>query len=437
MSIDDTVSVTITVYDATPAVQDFGTIGVLADAPFVGEVRGYAASAAGLASMVTDGFTVNDEAYRIVSAIASQNPHTARNVKILPRDTGPNVQTVTFTPAYTTAGKRVLFTVEYAGTEYDVDVTIQSGDAIADICDDIVTDLGVISGLTITDNTTDVSIATTTPGAVRFHVKDVVGVDLDDTSADAGVATDLAAALILDSDWYGLIIDSNSGAEVAAAAAWALANEKLFGAMSIDTDNETLSDGVAYDLQQLTNHRAYVLVSRDSNGQGHAGIMGRQFAKTPGSSTWAHKAISGQTPDAWTATEFANLRANGAMVYVTDQGINHTYDGAACSGRFLDITRGVDWLKARIREAVLAQIVNVEKIPYTQQGIGVVEAAIYGVLTLAQSNGLITSGWTVTSPALEDISTANKAGRILPDIKFSATLAGAIHTVTVDGTIVV
>lgn len=436
MSIDDTVSVTVTVYDATPAVQDFGTIAVLAVTPYVGEVRAYAPSSAGLAAMVKDGFTVNDEAYRKVSAIASQNPHTARPVKILPRTTA-STQTLDLTPAYTTAGKRVLLALEYLGKEYEVDVTIQTGDAAADIIDDIVTDLGTITGLTITDASTKLTIALTAPGAAHFHVKNVVGLSLADTTVDAGIAADLAAAIILDSDWYGLLLDSNAATEIKPAAAWASANDKFAAFLSIDSDNTTEKDGIAYDLGALTNHNAVVLVSRDSNGQGDAGIMGRQFSRTPGSSTWAHKAISGQIPDAWTASEFANLRKNGALVYVTDQGVNHTYDGAACSGRFADITRGIAWLKARIREAVLAQIVNVEKIPYTQAGIGIVESAIYGVLSLAQSNGLLASGWTVTSPAIADISAVNKANRLLPDIKFAATLAGAIQTVTVDGTVVV
>lgn len=437
MSIDDTVSVTITVYDATPAVQDFGTIAILAEAPFSSEVRSYAPTSAGLAAMVTDGFTVNDEAYRKVAAIAAQNPHTSRPVKILPRDTAPNAQEIEIIPAYTTVGKRVLFTLEYLGVEHDVDVTIAGGDTVATIIDKMNTDLGTISGLTITDNTTNLEIKLTTAGAARFHIYDCLGITVDDVSADAGVATDLAAAVLLDPDWYGLLIDSNSGAEIAAAAAWALSNEKLFAGLSIDSDNTTASTGVAYSLKALTNHRAVVLVTRDSHGSGEAGIMGRQFSRTPGSSTWAHKAISGQIPDAWSAANFATLRANGALTYVTDQGVNHTYDGFACSGRYADITRGIDWLKARIREAVLAQIVNVEKIPFTQQGIGIVESAIYGILSQAQSNGLITTGWTVTSPAIEDISTANKALRILPDIKFKATLAGAIQSVTVDGTVLV
>lgn len=434
MSISDTVSVTVTVFDSAPVVSDFGTPLILATAPFVGEVREYNATPAGLSAMVTDGFTVHDAAYRKAQAICSQNPHCA-SFKVGPRDTGPNAQAYTLTPEYTTAGKRVLMTLEYAGTEYDVDVTIQSGDTAEDICDDIRTDLGTISGLTI-GGTTTVTIALTTPAALRFYVKDVVGIEIADTSADAGVATDLAAAQAADSDWYGLLIDSTSPAEIAAAAVWAAANEKMLGTLSVDTDNATADDGVGYTVQQTTNHDTYVLATKDSYGHGEAGIMGRQFSKTPGQSTWAHKAITGQTADSWTASQFSALRANGCMTYVSDQGISHTYDGAACSGRFLDITRGIAWLRARVREAVLAQLVNVEKIPYTQVGIGMIEAAISSVLALAEKNGLLAGGWSVTAPALADISAVSRTARTLPNVSFAGVLQGAIHDVAISGTVV-
>lgn len=435
MSISDTVAVTVAVFDSAPAVSDFGTPLILAAAPFVGEVKEYDATPAGLTAMITDGFTAQDEAYKKASALCSQNPHCA-SFKVAPRDSGSNAQAYTFTPEYTTAGRRVVMDLEYNGTTYPVDVTIQSGDAATDICDDIRTDLGTISGLTIAGTDT-VTVTLTTPAALRFHVRNVVGLTIEDTSSDAGVATDLAAAQAYDSDWFGLLIDSTSAAEIAAAAVWAAANEKLFGALSVDTDNLTAADGVAYTIQQTTNHNTYVLVTRDSQGQGEAGLMGRQFSRTPGSSTWAHKQITGQIADAFTASQFSAARGNGGLTYVNDQGILHTYDGFACSGRFLDITRGIAWLRARIREAVLAQLVNVEKIPFTQVGIGIVESAVAGVLSTAESNGLIAGGWSLTTPAVGDVSAINKAARILPDVKFAAVLQGAIHKVNVDGTVVV
>lgn len=435
MSISDTVTTTITVFDSAPAVSDFGTPMILASAPWVAEMREYDASPTGLAEMVTDGFTINDEAYRKAQAICAQSPHCA-SFKVYPRDTGENVQAYTLTPAYTTAGKRVLLSLEYAGTTYEVDVTIQAGDTATDICGDIRTDLGTISGLTI-GGTTTVTIALTTPAALRFHIKNVVGLTIEDTSADVGVATDLAAAQIADPDWYGLILDSTSAAEITAAATWCASNEKILAALSVDSDNCTASDGVAYALKQTTNHNVFVLATKDSQGSGEAGLMGRQFSRTPGSSTWAHKAITGQVPDAWTGAQFSVLRANGALTYVTDQGINHTYDGAACSGRFIDITHGIAWLRARIREAVLAAIVNSEKVDYTQVGIGVIEAAISGVLAQAERNKLLAGGWTLTMPKVSEVSQANKAGRILPDVKFAAVLQGAVHKVLVDGTVVV
>ena len=41
----------------------------------------------------------------------------------------------------------------------------------------------------------------------------------------------------------------------------------------------------------------------------------------------------------------------------------------------------------------------------------------------------------VTAPAVKDVDPVTKAGRILPDVKFTATLAGAIHQLEIDGTL--
>jgi hypothetical protein len=41
----------------------------------------------------------------------------------------------------------------------------------------------------------------------------------------------------------------------------------------------------------------------------------------------------------------------------------------------------------------------------------------------------------VTAPAVADVDSITKAGRILPDVKFTATLAGAIHNLEISGTL--
>jgi hypothetical protein len=39
------------------------------------------------------------------------------------------------------------------------------------------------------------------------------------------------------------------------------------------------------------------------------------------------------------------------------------------------------------------------------------------------------------APKVKDVSSADRANRVLPDVTFSATLAGAIHAVEILGTI--
>ena len=41
----------------------------------------------------------------------------------------------------------------------------------------------------------------------------------------------------------------------------------------------------------------------------------------------------------------------------------------------------------------------------------------------------------VTVPLYKDVEQADRLNRKLPDVKFSAVLQGAIHTVTIDGTV--
>ena len=43
--------------------------------------------------------------------------------------------------------------------------------------------------------------------------------------------------------------------------------------------------------------------------------------------------------------------------------------------------------------------------------------------------------FTVTAPAVADVSAGDKTARTLPDVDFDATLAGAIHKVEISGTV--
>lgn len=94
-------------------------------------------------------------------------------------------------------------------------------------------------------------------------------------------------------------------------------------------------------------------------------------------------------------------------------------------------------MKARITEGIWFQQVNSKKISYTSKGAAVLEAEIRRVLAEGiQVGGLADSpAPSVTIPNILNISSAVRATRVLPDITFTARLAGAIMYTTISGTV--
>ena len=80
-------------------------------------------------------------------------------------------------------------------------------------------------------------------------------------------------------------------------------------------------------------------------------------------------------------------------------------------------------------------LVTSKKIPYTDAGVGIVVGLIDAVLAYCYKKQLIDSGWSVDAPKVADISTIDRAARLLPDVTFQARMQGAIHEITIAGTV--
>ncbi len=440
--ITDIVAVSITVQDTTPAVANFGSMAIFAgDGPKpVGTWQGtYDSSPSGLSAMVTDGFSISGGAYTKAQAIVAQNPRTDK-FKVYRRAV-PNTHSMTLTFTKTTAGYVNSFELAAgAGTFGFTAISYTNGGAetVTTIATAIELLTEAVAGIASTSALGVITLTTDTAG-VRMYVKNCKrDITVKDTSADAGIATDLAAAAVEDSDFFGFVIDGTGAAEITAAATWAESNARIFLGLSTDSDVVGSGSGdIASVIKAAGRHFASVVFSRDVAGAADASLMARQFSRDPGTSTWFGKALPGVTVDNLTATELSNARGKNAVTYNKVKGVSITYDGKASSGRFLDITHGSEWLKARIAEQVFTIIANTEKVDFTDRGIGLIEAAVRAQMSEAESKGFIAAGWTVTVPKAAAVSIVNKANRLLPDVKFNAKLAGAIHKAFLDGTIAV
>lgn len=170
-----------------------------------------------------------------------------------------------------------------------------------------------------------------------------------------------------------------------------------------------------------------------------AAWMGRCLPTEPGSITWKFKKLAGIIASVLSGTQRTNLRNKNYNYYNEVGGVNIVEEGWMGDGSFIDEIRGVDWIHARMQEAIFSRLVNLPKIPFTDKGIDIIVNEMEAVLKRAVDQGILDGNraYGVTKPLVADISFNDRASRILPDLKFSGYLAGAIHEIKINGVVTV
>lgn len=258
---------------------------------------------------------------------------------------------------------------------------------------------------------------------------------------DATVAESLNAIANENNDWYGVVVDQAMVEKFADVASWVETAKKfaIFWITDVNAYDPTKSTDLASVLKLANRNRSAVFWHATPTGGADypdAAWMGEGFPYEPGTSTWAYKTLNGVTPDTLLASQETALKGKNCNYYTTVGGVSITQEGKVASGEYIDIIIGTDWIEARLREAVYSALVNNRKIPYDDTGIAMIEGLVKGVLNEAASKGILQAdSIAVTVPKYADIPQADKLARKLPDVKFSALYQGAIHSVTINGTI--
>ena len=251
----------------------------------------------------------------------------------------------------------------------------------------------------------------------------------------------LADAQTTNNEWYAVAIASRAEADVLAVAAWVEAQVKIFGTAS--SDAAILGSGtsdIISQLKALGYDRTFADYSAVADGSSsdpypEAAAFGGVLPKDPGSVSWAYKSRAGVAVDVLDTTSVTNVLSKNGGVYTDIGGLSLTRDGKMVSGEYIDTIRGSDWIQVRTQEEVLFLLANEDKIPYTNDGIAQIEGKLRSVLTRAVNQSII-SDFTITTPDASAISKVDKGNRLLPDVEFSGTLAGAIHKTQIQGRLV-
>lgn len=95
----------------------------------------------------------------------------------------------------------------------------------------------------------------------------------------------------------------------------------------------------------------------------------------------------------------------------------------------------IDWIYARMQEAIFSRLVNLNKIPFNNTGITIIVNEMNSVLAAAAANGAINDDYVVTPPDLSTITQNDKILGILGVFKFRATFQGEVSKVVIEGTL--
>lgn len=445
--LNDFVEVVISRETQAIAVSSFGTLAIVSEfatsktTTTFDRYREYSS----LTEMTDDGWLTTDKEYLAATIIFSQSPKVDKILigRIDPDDAtltaGLNAIQAAVADWYcwiyiATATGKIVFDADLV-TSNEIDIVV-NGTAVTTVTfntdhdttmDDIVTQIEAdITNSSVTLDATDVNN--------RTLLVEVFG----------GVST-LTAAVTLGASQAGATITYIVEDDFKACAAWNETQKKILFVASSQAGiyDPSSTDDIAYFLKSLAYDRTvclYHTAAQENTTPSwiEAGFPGEALPYDPGSQTWAFKTIAGVAPYGLTSGERTAVLAKNCNIYTTTAGVNITEAGKVASGEYIDIIRGLDWLEAKLQEAVFTNLINVRKIPMTDEGIALIENTIKGVLYEGARAGLlIESSIEVTVPLAADISTADKLARALTGIEFTAILQGAIHSVSISGTVTV
>lgn len=454
MPLSDFLNVSVSTAGAAPTQPGFGVPMILgscknatAALPPSAPLKYYS----GTAAMLTDGFLATDPEYLYAAALLAQNPAPPQ-IAVGRRYTNPPTMKVVFTVLNAVVGK--AYTVVVNG----VPKTFVAVDTVVNnVATGLAAAIGTPTGFgAAVASTNTVTVTASLAGNWgRFSALNPnTDLDCQQTHVDAGITADIANIFTYDSSgWYEVLSTYSCNAEVAALAAWTETNQRLYIA---DTQDSTILGGGGFDIASTLKTSAYVrsaaFYHQDNGAAFGAGVSGVNLPKAPGSETWKFISPAGVAAMTFTATQITNMTTKRANYLYTVAGVNMTAEGITASGQYIDTVRGRDWLVSRIQNRIFTALttppstvnpanpagsVPLSKIPFTDQGIAVVEGELRGALAEGVNNGFLAANPSpvVSVPKASAVTTQNKSNRTLAPVSFSATIAGAIHGLTITGVV--
>ncbi len=245
--------------------------------------------------------------------------------------------------------------------------------------------------------------------------------------------TALNTLIDTDNDWYFLACSENSNDVVQALSTWIDTQMKMY---FVTTQDLSL-------LELLESEQTVVMYHNDVNAYVAEGLVSLAATNDPGSLTFKFKTVNGVQASDITSAELTKLHQDGGFSYVKKMGVLQTTEGITTNKEYIDVVMGVHYIQAKMEEECMYLAINNNKIPYDNTGIAMLTGVARDVLTRATDMGIILRNdetlkgeFTVNITKREDTSKNDIANRVYNGIKWTASLAGAIHSGLISGYLV-
>lgn len=243
--------------------------------------------------------------------------------------------------------------------------------------------------------------------------------------------------------WYFILPAGVESTKFDALAAYVETTQKMLGVTYEAKEEDSIST------KGLWRSNAWKLADNQTSPYDkylHVAICAAIAYLAPGTETWSFKSLALITPGEFSDTEIAKMDESCLNYYVCIAKKNITQGGKVLGDEWIDVIRFRDWLKNQIQMNCFNVFVMNPKVAYVDSGIALLHNAVIAALKSGQEVGGIAPdsydendnkipGYTSSAPLAASLSPAQKKSRVLPDIKWSAYLAGAIHCVEVSGTL--
>lgn len=346
---------------------------------------------------------------------------------------------------------------EFEGVEYSTEYEAADPGApdLAEFRDQVVAELndldwpidaaagGADGEFTITMKIVGQPFDITNPSANVSFATSTANTEATETVTDA--LTAIAAAVSSENDFYGVTLTTWLDGDITDAVEWTESRERIFGGCTNEAEAKAATTGdIGATLGALLYNKSWVFYHHKPWTFPHVALMGNRLAVDPDvqSTTWNLVQLVGIEATDLSETEIGNLESKNYFYFIEEGGLNVTHEGKMIGGEWVDVMVGIDWFNARLREEAFATktalIKTGAKIPYTSDGVAILEGVLRGRLKAAKDTDFIASDPepVIDAPVVADVSSADKAARDLPPIEWEATLAGAIHFTTFSGTLI-